>query len=493
MSDERAAAWAFAGALVAVLALVLAFPVYQALDTGGYLYYVNAYDESTYLQYDFSKATQGLARPGQYLVTLGHELGLSGGWLNALFDGLAVTAFALLARAAFIRAGVDRPRAGLAALALMFLPTLVGTANPIVAWIHDRIFASDLVFWINVPEMFVSPLVRSPEPQFSLTLLAAGSLASLAVGAAWPALLLVPFMYPFVALPAAFVAIAMLAKARWPLPRFATAGPLVGAFLAISVGAWAYYNLAVGDRMRAVMIDSHLPLISFTGLIAVAAYVALRPSLDARWRFFALALALAPWVASNQQLISGHIPQPNNFEHYFGVFAVALIVALALIERPRWAMTTVTVGALLFARTAYVSFRVAQIDHQRFKPSAELIAALRDDPGDVVINDGILANTLNMMHPRGGSTALGFEQTFGDAADRHVERYRCIKKRILADHPTDEKLRGHLRWLDDGYMYGSQNVIVSHIKRKTTFTKLRDVDAAACPDAGPTLRYFWVR
>ncbi len=493
MSGERAGTWAFPLALAALVASALAFPLYQALDTGGYVYFVNAYDESTYLQYDFSKATQGIARPGQYLVTLGHELGLSGGWINALFDAVALGAFALLARAAFVRAGVAPPRAGLAALAMVCLPALFGTANPVVAWIHDRTNASDLVYWFNVPEMFVSPLVRSPEPQFSLTLAAAGSLAALWVGSAWPVLLLVPFMYPFVGLPAGFVAIALLLKAYWPFARLATAGPLIAGYLAIGIGAWAYYNVAVGDRMRAVMIDSHLPLVSFTGLVALAAFLALRPALDARWRFFALALALAPWVASNQQLISGHIPQPNNFEHYFGVFAIALIITLALVERPRWATAVMLAGALLLGRTAYVSFRVAQIDHQRYKPTPALLAALRDDPGAVVIDDGTLANTLNMVHPRQGSTALGFEQTFGTAADHRVVRYRCVKKRILAEHPADASLRAHLRWLDDGFMYGSQNVLVSHIKRKTTFTKLRDVDPALCPDDGPPLRYFWVR
>ena len=73
----------------------------------GRLYYTNAFDEAYYLQYDFSLKNQRPSRPGQYLVTLAHETGLSGGWINLVFDSLFVTAFLFLVRALFKAAGHD--------------------------------------------------------------------------------------------------------------------------------------------------------------------------------------------------------------------------------------------------------------------------------------------------------------------------------------------------------------------------------------------------
>ena len=70
-----------------VFCLVAAFPVYQIIQTGGLVFYTNAHDEGYYLQYDFSNHVVHLAaRWGQYLVSFLHVVGVSGGWINFLFD-----------------------------------------------------------------------------------------------------------------------------------------------------------------------------------------------------------------------------------------------------------------------------------------------------------------------------------------------------------------------------------------------------------------------
>lgn len=194
--------------IFALIAMTAALPVYQALQTGGYVFYMTAYDETTYLQYDFSKAVQGPARPGQYLVTLGHELGLSGGWLNALFDAATLLAFPLLGRAILLRLGLETRTAQMGALLLMVLPMLVGTPNPLIARLHDWHDRAGWIYWLNMPEMFASALIRSPEPQFSLLLLAAGVWVAVRFRSYWPVYLTIPFLYPFVALPAAFATLA---------------------------------------------------------------------------------------------------------------------------------------------------------------------------------------------------------------------------------------------------------------------------------------------
>ena len=93
-----------------VVLLVNAFPLHQAVAGEGRLYYSNAFDEAYYLQYDFSLKNQRLSRPGQYLVTLAHEAGLSGGWINLVFDSVFVIAFLFLVRALFKAPGTTTER-----------------------------------------------------------------------------------------------------------------------------------------------------------------------------------------------------------------------------------------------------------------------------------------------------------------------------------------------------------------------------------------------
>lgn len=479
--------------IAALVAMTVALPVYLAIQTGGYVFYMNGYDESTYLQYDFSKFTQGPTRPGQYLVTLGHELGLSGGKINAVLDAVMLVAFPLLGRAIFRRLGWKPRDANMGALLLMALPMVAGTANPLIARLHDWNDRSGLVYWLNMPEMFASALVRSPEPQFSLVLLAIGVLAALRLRTPWPVYVAIPFLYPFVALPAAFVALACHLRARWPFPRAANWGPLSVAFVTLSVATTAYYNVMVSENIRRIMIDSHLPLISFTAGLALLAYFALRSWIPETLRFAALAIALAPLASANQQILSGHIPQPNNFEHYFGTFAVATVVLLAITQRPRIAAVALSIGCLLFAQTAYVSFKTGLLQPRMFPLTPELVRLLKEDPGHVVVDEGMLASMLSMVHPKQGSTALGFEKTYAGIAPRYLANYRCIKRQILADHPQNDRLRAQLRWIDDGFEYGSQNVLVSHIGRKATFTKLVDMSVEAdCPDGPLRLHYFFI-
>jgi hypothetical protein len=480
--------------IAALVAMTVALPIYLALQTGGFVVYMNGYDESSYLQYDFSKFVQSPTRPGQYLVTLGHELGLSGGWINAVLDALVLVAFPLLGRAIFRHLGWAPRAANMGALLLMVLPMVAGTANPLIARLHDWNDRSGLVYWLNMPEMFASALVRSPEPQFSLVLLAVGVLVAVRLRSPWPVYLALPFLYPFVALPAAFVTLACHLRARWPFPRAATWGPLAAAFVALSIAAWAYYNVLVSENIRRIMIDSHLPLISFTAGLALLAYGTLRRWIPEQLRFAALAIALAPLAGANQQLISGHIPQPNNFEHYFGTFAASAVVLLAIAHRPRIAAVALSIGGLLFAQTAYVAFKTGMGQQRAFPLTPELVRLLKDDPGHVVVDDGMLASMLSMVHPRQASTALGFEKTYAGVAARHLETYLCIKRQVLADHPGNERLRAQFRWIDDGFEYGSQNVLVSHIGRKTTFTKLVDLHAEPnCPKGPLRLHYVFVR
>ncbi|MDB5097073.1 MAG: hypothetical protein JWM80_1494 [Cyanobacteria bacterium RYN_339] len=468
------------------VAATIAYPLWQAWHTGGWICYQNGYDETTYLSYRFSLVAQAVTRPGSCLVTLLHRLGVPGGWQNLALDGVAVVAFPLLVRAGWHRWSGDERWANLAALLLLLLPLAFLTIDPPVRWLFQANQDAWTLAWINVPELHTPPLVRTPEPQVSLVLLSLAVWAAVArARAAWPVYLVLPFLYPFVSIPAAFVALALDLRRRLPEPA-----ALAGAFAAVGVACWGYFHFLIGPKLAPLLVDSHLPMVSFTGCLALAA-LGLRVAPGQR--FLAVAVALAPWVACNQQLLSGHLAQPDNFEQYFGCFAAAFVVALAVRERPAWRWMPLVVGLVFFLRASQVVFTTNAATNARLPLTPELLSALATDPAHVAINDMILASTVGMLHARQAPTALAMEGTFPAVADGYVAGYRCAKRRILLDHPLDPGFAMALRFLDAAYTYGSQDYKMNHIGRRSNVVIFQDVDPARCESDAPVLRYFLAR
>jgi hypothetical protein len=483
----------FALALAALLVATVALPIYQLLRGRGLLYYENGFDESSYLQYDFSRAVQSAARPGQYLVTWAHDLGLSGGYINFLADILTFVAFPCIVWSLFRRIGWSGFQASLGALLVVVGPQLVTPSNPIIQAIHEWTLRSGMIYWITLPIAPFSPLARTPEPQFSLLLLGVAMLVALRWRTFWPVFATIPFMYPFVAIPVAFVALACQLRAWWPAgaSRFATVGPLALAFGAIGAACWGYHAVVMAPAARLAVTQSHLPLLPVTSVVAIVLYVALRRHIAPEYRFFALALALASWVGTNQQVISGFVPQPYSFEYYVGVFAAAVVAALGLKERPRWLMAGVLAGTSLFMVSSYQTYRLYQGYMIRLPLTEELSEALRQDAARVVVNDGGNASLLNLVHPRQAATALAYDRTYPVVSAGYIDAYRCVKRQIRADYgPAFDPV---LRPLDNAYAFGSQDFIFGTLNRTTSFRRLHDVSAAACRDTAPLeLRYFFV-
>jgi hypothetical protein len=484
---------AFWGVVALCLAMTLAYPAYQLGKTGGLLYYVNGPDETSYLQYAFSRAVESLSRPGQYLVSLGHAWGLSGGWINVAADALALLAFPWLCRLLLRRVGWSSAQASLGALLVLVLPMAFQESNPIINGLSEWNVRSGLIYWLNMPDMATSPLTRSPEPQFSLVLLAAAMWVALRLRTFWPIYPVLGVMYPFVSIPAAFVLLACHLRAHWPARarRLATAGPLALAFVAVGAACWAYYHVLVGEAARLVVIPSHLPLISLTGLLALGLFAALRRGMAPEYRFFALAVALAPWVASNQQLISGHIPQPSNFEQYLGCVAAAVVAALGVQARPRLGAGLVALGVGLFVAASYQNFRINQSYMIRLPMTPELASALREDSPNTVVNDVGLSAMLGLAYARQAPTALATDKIFTMVSEGYAAEYSCLKRQIAADYPG--AFDASFRWLDDAYDDGGQGYLMAHINRKRDFVKVRDVRTLACTDPRPRpLRYFFI-
>jgi hypothetical protein len=484
----------FATLIAVLIGATVAYPVYEALHNGGYAYYMNGLDESTYLQYDFSRLTQGPTRPGQYLVTLGHQMGLSGGWIDASYDVFSIVAIALLCRIIFRTIGWSPERASVGAALMLVLPTLVSTVNPIVAWIHNWNISSQMIYWLNVPESFQPVILRTPEPQFSLVLLAVGTLIGLRTRTFWPVYAALPFLYPFVAVPAAYVALACDLRRRFAFSKFRTIVPLGISYIAIGVVSLLYYKILMPVAIRDVLVDTRLPLLSMTSVFAFILLFSFKRWIDEKYFFFLLALALAPLAASNQQIISGHLAQPDNYEQYFGCFAVAIVAIFSFADRARWQWIALALGTLFFLRTSYVTFKSSAQTIATLPLTPALLNALKYQPERTVVDDIRLAGVLSMIYPKEKSTALGYEQSFIGMAAKTIEHYRCIKRQILIDHPNNKILLADLSLLDGAYEYGGANVPIINIFRKKDFKILWDVNAKLCKknEIKPLL-YFYSR
>lgn len=482
--------WAFALVLMGLVALTLAYPIYQAGVTGGYLYYENGADENSYLQYHFSRLIQSPTRSGQYLVTAAHTLGLSGGYLNMLLDVGVIAGFALVIRAMLRRLGWTAGQADVGALSMVVLPQAAMVINPVMARVSGWIHSSGAMTWLNPPFYHQSPLLRSPEPQVSLMLVAVALWAAVRWRSIWVVYAVLPFLYPFVAIPVAFVALAWHLRALWrPTWRFATAGPLLGAFLAVATVCLTYYTFLLAPSVRAVLIASHGPLVSVTSVLALGLYAVLRHHIAEPQRFVALAVALAPMVASNQQVLSGHIPQPSNFEHSLGCVAVAAVTVLGMRTLRWWRVAALAVGGYLFFATTQLDFRLNRHAMSGMPMTPELLAALKEDPAHTVVNNVHMASVLNMVYPRQASTALALERTWVGLPASYVAEYRCIKRQILEEHPTEFGFPLHL--LDEAYRYGGQQFYAVSIGRRAELTQLQSVDPADCEDSRRLpLRYF---
>lgn len=478
--------------LIIALMLLSAYPIYQLTDTNGFLFYRNAYDESTYLQYDFSRQAASLTRPGQYLVSIAHWLGLSGGWANFLFDLVALILFLLLTRQIFKRLDFDETKANSLSFIMAFMPLFFGGLNPVINKAFNYNLESGLVYWVTMPEAAFLPIIRSPEPQFSLILFLACLNLSLKWRSFIPAYLSLPFLYPFVALPISFVLITYHTYVRLPkLAKYSYLLPLAS-FLLVSLLLKAYFY--TGNTDREILVSSFKPLLSITFLIAILIYLVARKSIPEKYRFFTLLVALSPLAATNHQILTGLITQPNNFEQYFGIYAIVLVVVMALHSKKivfnKLLVALAMFLCIIFARNIFLD---NYFSNKRIELSGDLLNALRTNASHVAINDVRLASDLNLVFPRQSPTALSYDQTFPLRADKAFKEYLSAKKAILANEQARSEFQDIIAALDEAYKYENKDFILIHINRKKNFALEHDATNIPADYEPSNLKIFTVK
>lgn len=482
----------FLGALIAWLLVQSAYPLYQWF-TYGHLFYTNADDESSYLQYDFARASRAISRSSEYLVVWLHELGVASGVQNLLFDTVCTIGIALFTRAAFLYAGFNQHLAGRNALLLLICPLLLGGANSAIQNLYWWNLSSQNISWLAVPQAPYTPFVRTPEPQFSLLLLSIATYAALRWRRYWPMYAITPLLYAFVAIPVLYATLTfqgmqILRRKAWsPWLAAPASFILIGAFLG------AYHALMVPAIQKEFLVSTHSPVLSFSAVIgSLIALLGFRACPRDRRALLCVA-ATAPLVALNQQIISGWVGTPHSHEQYMGVICSSLVCILGLNRRSISAAVMIVVVGMA-AYSQWKTFEINRWVTERLDWTEELFAALRDDSARVAINDVNLAMNANMIFPRQPSTAFGYERSFATPMSaRHVREYLAAREYIRRDPRVEVLYHDLLQILDKAYAFQGRDAAFVHLYLRPPPTPLYDLNVVPTDLPPTTLRIFSLR
>ena len=436
---------------------------------------------------------------GQFLVTGMHLIGFSGGAINLIFDLFFPPIAAVLIFKIFRKLNYCKSDSYLAAILIMTIPILFGTSNPLYSQIFYSNISSGAIQWITMPEAYYPPFFRSPEPQFSLTIMALAVYISLKKNTLLPLYLIMPFLYPFVRIPFMFIVLTLhiikyCDKIKLFKSRFALIGPGVFAYVAISAMIIIHHKVLMdGMRIEIFMVATRFPILSMTGIICLLLFLVVRNVVDEKFKNFLALVAFSPIVAVNTQIISGIIAQPNNFEQNFGTVCIAFLLAFGMISiKSRLWSKNIMAGLAIALVLAYSKtiYSVNSFPHLRQPLPATLLKQLRVDPSKVAVHNAGMATALNLVWPMQGITGLAITQTFGTLPDDYFTNYLCLKKEISRNEELYPDYSNILEGLGDGYRHLHANFIFIHINRRKSFKIFYDPETIPeyCPEM--TLYYY---
>lgn len=467
---------------------VLLFPAIQLLETGGYLFYCNGLDESAYLQYDYSRVVSslsGLARFGQYLVNQLHEVGLSAGWINLLFDLVTLSLLLLFLIKIFKLIGYSEKDAFLSTIILFGVPNLFLVANPIIREISYQIQFSDLIYWFTMPDRSGHPFLRSPEPQVSYLILCCNIFIALRFKSYWLAYLAVPFLYPFLAIPYLFTVISLHLKWLVKDMKFSNliipfvAFGLVGLLVAINS------NLSVSDYVKSYMSYTHLPLISAMGTLSLLLKIILDKytNFDPSLNYIAIILVLSNFVGVNVQAISGWLIQASNYEQYWGSIVISILFVLYLKMCSKFYKNIIALASLLLLATGLFYYYDYNMRIYRKIPwTNELVTLIKENPSMVAIDDVAVSSWLSMVFPKQPALLFTLIRSYKTLGDQNLKSYLCARESILADPSKGIHFRDVFFELDAAYATGHKNSPLYTNLRKTGQIPERElnIDASLC-------------
>lgn len=443
-----------------LLGLVI-FPLYQALQTGGYLFYTTGMDEASHLSFSYAEYVanhSGRMRYSSHLVTLLHHIGISGGYINLLLDLTCALCTIILVKGVFVKFGYSKPQARCGAILLFLLPLLFTPFNPVVSLLSSLHFDPQIMRWVSIPWNPEIPLLRSPEPQVSWLLIAATLWITAGTTYAPLALLAIsPLVYSFVQLPLIFVSAFFLfgEKARLPLrllTSFGLCGVLMLAFLAYGTD----------PKLPKFFIFSSLPLIPFSGVLSLSLYLLIQDHVPPSSRPLLIALVCSTWAVANVQLVSGYLVPPVNFENYWGVMVLSFLATMGILHRSEDPRGWVGFSVLLFGAFSVATFAFNQSVSARLARPREVLPLLAKDSSRVACNDLYLTTYLDLVYPRQEPTTFSWTRTLDISSDANYQNYLCDKQSLQSFHSDVQSLFNHLFVvLDEGFISRGSDMFMS--------------------------------
>lgn len=489
--------------LVGVLVLLPnLFALQQYRATGGYLFYSNAFDESTYLSYDGALMSRSATRLAEYSVIALHRIGLSGGYINLLFDIIFPTVSVVFLRLIGAACGFSTLETLVYPFVVVAVPVVFGYSDPYYATLFNLNYSSPTLSWITLPQAYYPPFLRTPEPQVSLSVVAIATYLAIRWRSYLVAFVVAPFVYPFVGIPYAFVTLCLLFNDKGrrliAFPAWRRTMMAALASYALTAGALlAYYSLFVkGSMLGEYLLATRLPLLSGTGAAALGLFVLLRSRFTPALRDPALFLALAPTAMVNTQLLSGFMTTPHGFEQSFGVvvLGVLLVFGIHTVRNRGWML--VAAGALSCALLAVYSSQVFVVNAsiwQRMPPSEKLLDSLQRDPDSVLIGDPDLADIYSLIAPRLHFSALARSQTFAAGpilTSERFEKYLCTKQLVVQHHASELVPGAAFALLDQSFRYLNRDFALLHLNRTSGFKQVFDPSKEAAHCVSRQLQVF---
>jgi hypothetical protein len=468
------------------------FAIRQFRDTGGYLFYSNAFDESTYLSYDGARLARSVTHSATYLVVALHNLGVSGGYMNLVFDVIVPVVTVVMLRRIAIALGFSALESIVYPFLIIAMPVLFGYANPYYTRLYNLNYYSKGLSWITLPQGYYPPFFRTPEPQLSLAVVAISSYVAIRRHSYLIALAVSPMVYPFVGIPYMFVVLGLMIH-DWlggfigsAVVRVIVA--LLASYIATAGLILALYLVFVrGTALADFLPLTHMPLLSGTGAVGILVWFFARSGIEPRYRLPVLFLAVAPTAVANTQLISGFLQTPHNLEQNFGVVVLAIVCVFAIravSSRPWIIMGVATASCWLLSVYSSHIFVVNASMLQRTPLSDDLLDVLRREPESLVIADPDLADLFSLVAPRVHFSALARSQTLRTQDDGSGEpttsdrfqNYLCVKQ-LLSHRDGPESITAAFGVLDRGFRYLNQDFPLIHLNRKNAFTQYFDPTA----------------
>lgn len=419
----------FAASLGLILLGLVAFPIYQGFITGGFLFYTTGIDEASHLSFsyaDYVASGSGRMRYSSYLVVLLHKLGLGGGYINLCFDIVCSVLILIFTKRAFVKFGYAVPIARTAAALLFILPLVFTPFNPVISYFASLHFEPAIMTWLSMPWGRETPFIRSPEPQISWLLVSA--VVSATAGSRflpWALLLISPLLYTFVQLPIIFVALALLALTWWALPI-----ALISSFALCSLMTAGYHLLSADSPLSRFFILSHLPLISWCGVVGLALAIPSRRWLPQGPRTAIAVLVTSLWAVDNTQLISGYLVTPVNFESYWGVVVLGCVATLLIVHGATSIRRWMACAMALFAVFSGSMFVRNNAIFRRLEHPHETLPMLSTSSAQVACDDLYLTTYLDLVHPMQPPTAFSWSRTLNLSSDAMYDEYLCSKEAI---------------------------------------------------------------